>query len=267
MFAIFWNTIKDKKIAIIIYCIAAIAFLWMYVAMFPSIAEQSEDFTKAFENYPDAMFEAMGLESLSFDTIEDFVSMEHYSIMWPLMMMFFMVSLAGFSLAREVESGTIEIVLVRPISRLKIFFSRYLAGIFILVIFTSISVYIIAPLATLHKVDYTILNHHYIFALSLLFGWAVFSLSMMFSAIFSEKGKMYGAVSGILILMYALNVFASLKESLENLQYFSFFYYYGFNDALTKATIDNLAILIFAGVAIITTIIGAIYFNKRDVAV
>ena len=141
MFTIFWRTIKDKKIFISIYCICAILMMFMYVAMYPSIEEKSEEFNQLMENYPEGMMKAFNIETISFDKLENFLSIENYSIIWPLMAMFMMVSLAGYSISKEIEKGTAEILLAKPISRLKIYFSRYLTGVIVLLVFTFVSVF------------------------------------------------------------------------------------------------------------------------------
>ena len=267
MFTIIWNTIRDRKITLIVYCVAAVAFVWMFVAMFPTIQDQAENFSKMMENYPQGFLKAFGIEDVGFDTVEKFLAMENYSIMWPIMVMFMMVSIAGFSLAKEIEKGTAEILLSRPVSRLKLYFARYFAGILILIIFTFVSVFCVVPLAHLHNIDYNIDSYVAIAILSFLFGWAVFSMAYMFSAMFSEKGRAYAAAGGVLVLMYVLNLVASLKENWENLRYASFFYYYDFNKALDQAQIDWLPVVVFASVAVICTAVGAIWFYKRDIAI
>jgi ABC-type transport system involved in multi-copper enzyme maturation permease subunit len=130
-----------------------------------------------------------------------------------------------------------------------------------------VSVFSVIPLAEIYNVDYVIDNHLKIFILSFLFGWAIFSVSLMFSAMFSEKGRTYAASGGLLLLMYVLNLMASLKDNLENLKYGSFFYYYDFNKALIENNIEMLSILVFVGVTVVCTVVGAIWFNKRDIAV
>lgn len=267
MFTIFWRTIKDKKIFISVYCIFAVLMMFMYVAMYPSIEEKAEDFNKLMDNYPEGMLKAFNIETINFDKLENFLSIENYSIIWPLMAMFMMVSLAGYSISKEIEKGTAEILLAKPISRLKIYFSRYLTGAAVLFAFTLVSVFSVVPLAELYNIEYAFDHHVKIFILSFLFGWAVFSMSLMFSSIFSEKGRTYALSGGALLLMYVLNLIASLKEDLENLRYASFFYYYDFNKAMIENSIEDLSVYVFVGVAVVCTIVGAIWFNKRDIAV
>lgn len=267
MLTIFWRTIKDKKIFISVYCLFAILMMFMYVAMYPSIRDEAENFDELMQSYPEEFFKAFNIETISFDRVENFLSIENYSIVWPLMAMFMMVSLAGYSIAKEIEKGTAEILLAKPVSRLKIYFTRYLTGTIILLLFTLVSVFSVIPLAEIYNVDYALDHHVKIFVLSFLLGLAVFSVSLMFSSMFSEKGKAYAVSGGLLLLMYVLNLVASLKEDLENLKYASFFYYYDFNKALIENSIDNLSIYVFLGVIVVCTTIGAIWFNKRDIAV
>jgi ABC-2 type transport system permease protein len=267
MLAIFWQTIRRKKISLLVYCLAGILFLWMFVAFFPSIQEEAEKFEEVFKSYPEEFMKALNIEELKFDQLEKFLTVEQFSIIWPIMVIFMIVAVAGAALSREVEKGTIEILLSRPVSRLKIFFARYLAGLFILLIFTVFSIFAVVPLAKLHDVDYVFKNYITIAVLGFLFGWAVFSMALMFSAIFSERSKVYMVSGSILFIMYALNVAASLRENLEELKYLSFFYYYDYSQALIHNTLENTSLLVFGGTVVVCTIIGAVWFNRRDVAV
>ncbi len=267
MGTIFLNFLRDKKTMLIIFCLAAIAMVWMYVAMFPSIQEKSADFDKLMEAYPQEILQAMNIETLSFERIENFLAMENYSIIWPLLMFFLAISLAGFALVREVDSGTAEILLSRPLSRSKIFLARYLAGLVSLVVFTLVSVYAIIPWGEIYKVDYDLGGHSKLLLMNLLFAWAIFSLAMLCSAWFSEKGKAYGAISGLLVLMYVFNIIAGLKEELEDLHYASFFYYFNYFDALVNGELAWLNIAVFVGTALISTIISWLIWQKRDLAV
>ena len=268
MLPILIRTIKDKKVSLIVYCVAAILVIWMYVGMFPTIQEEAESFNELIKNYPESFMKAFGIdEQITFDKIENFLSIEHFSLVWPIMMIFFMIAIATFSLATEVEKGTAEILLSRPVSRVEIFLARYLAGIIILLIFTLISVYSLIPLAELHNIEYALENYCTMTILGLLFGWAVFSFAMMLSAIFSEKGRVYMIGGMTIVGMYIANVASSLLEKLENLQYISFFHYYDYQAALVENHIDELSIYVFIGVAVVCTCVGLIWFNKRDVAV
>jgi Cu-processing system permease protein len=170
---------------------------------------------KDVETMPDIFFKMLGIENLGFSTIEQFLAIEHFSIVWPLMVIILLLSIAGSSFAREVEKGTIEMLLSRPISRLKLFGGKYLAGMFSLFVFSITSIFAICPLAAIHNVDYSMDNFVLLAVISFLFGWAVFSIGVLLSAIFSERSRVYGICGAIFLVMYVLNVVALLSENLE----------------------------------------------------
>lgn len=267
MFTILWRTIKDRKISLIVYCLAAVLLMWMYVAMFPSIQKQSEALSGFMNSMPEAVFKAFGIEEVDISTIESFLAMEHFSMVWPIMAIIMLLAIGGTGISGEVENGTAEILLSRPVSRLHIFFGRYLAGVFSLLVFTIISIFIIIPLAALHNIDYTPGNFVSVAIISFLFGWAVFSVSILFSAIFSEKSRVYMITGGILLAMYVLNIAAALMENLNDLKYISFFHHYSYNDAIIRNTINSTNVLVFVVVAIVCTAAAAMWFKKRDIAV
>lgn len=267
MFTLFIRFLKDKWITTLVYSVAGIGFLWMYVAMFPALKEQASEFNDLLSSYPQGFLDAFGISDLSFNSIENFVGIEHFSIVWPLMVIFLMVGLASSSIAREIEKGTIELVLSRPISRLHIFFSRYFAGLAILLLFTLFSIFAIIPLAELHGVDYQLQNFVTIAIMGYLFAWAVYSISIMFSSFFSEKSKVSMAAGGLFILMYVLNLAANLKESLDVLKYGSFFYYFDYNQAIVKNTFSTEGIIVFLCVIVVCTSVALWRFNTRDIAV
>ncbi len=267
MWTLFFRYLRDRRIFIIVFCVAAIATMWMYIALFPSMQQQSATLNEAFKSYPESLMKAFGIESLTFNRIENFIAMEYFSIIWPLMAIFLGISLASGAVAREVEKGTIELVLARPVSRLKLFGSRYLAGLSALVLFTLLSTFCVIPIAAIHHVDYALRNFVTVAILGLLFAWATFSLSMMLSAFFSDKGKVSMSVGGLLVLMYVLNIVAALKANLKDLQYASFFHYFASSNALIKNMLTVESVWVFIAVAVVCTAIGSWRFKQRDVAV
>lgn len=269
MIKIFWRTLKDKRLSLIIYSLSMVAFTEIYVALFPTFSSKQAEFDKLLALYPEQMFKALGMDKASFSLtkIESFLATEQYSLTWPIIIIVMAISFGGSVIAGEIEKGTIETLLAQPISRIKLFFSKYVAGLFYLITFTLISVYSIVPLAAIHNVSFKMENFNKMAILAVLFAIAVFGLSMLAGSFFSEKGKANFTVGGTLIVMYVLNLVSSFKDNLKDLKYLSFFHYYDFSAALTKNTLDQNAIWVFLGVAIITTILGAFWFNRRDIAV
>ncbi|MCX6811361.1 MAG: ABC transporter permease subunit [Candidatus Berkelbacteria bacterium] len=268
MKAIFWRTIKDRRVTIIAYSLGMIAFLWIYIAMFPSFAGRAEEFNKLLAAYPKQFLDAFGITTADqfFSSLENFLGKE-YGFIWPVAAIALSVTLGGSAIAGEIEEGTIETLLQLPTSRAKIFFAKYLAGLVLILIFTILTIFTAIPLALAYHVKYQAVSYLTFAVTGFLFAWAIYSISYFFSVIFNSKGKSYFIPVGILMVMYVIKIVSSLKENLKNLQYYSFFYYIDVDRALSKHEILLSTYFVFGAVILIFTFAAVIWFSKRDIAV
>lgn len=264
---IFWQYLKDRKNSLIAYTLSASAFILMYVALFPSIKEQSAQFEELFKAYPEGLLAAFGVESIGFDTLEKFFQLEYYSYVVPLMVILLVLPIAGAAIAGEIEKGTIENILAKPVSRLSLYLGRFFSGVTSLFLFSFVTTIIVFPLAAIFNVEFAPRAFAFAGIISFLFGLAVLSFGMMLSAIFSEKSRVYLISGALLLLMYVLFIVAQLKDNLEWLQYSSFFYYFDHQAALLEQKIPLLVIAVFLVFSVLTATLGAIWFQRRDIAV
>jgi len=267
MGTIFLRILKDRKISLGVYCLTGMLLLWMFIALYPIVQEQATGLMELLEGMPEGFLKAFGVDSESFTTIEGFLAAKQYSATWPLMVILLLVAIAGAVIAGEIEKGSIEITLSRPVSRINIYFGRYLVGLVSLFVFTIFSVFSIVPLAALYDIDIAFSNVLKLSVITFLFGWAILSLSMLLSSIFSEKNRVYMIVGSLMIGMYILNTIALIKESIDYIKYASFFHYLDTVGALIFDTIGNTSIIVFSISAAVFTILGAWWFKKRDIAV
>jgi len=267
IFPLYLRLLKDRRISFLVYSLVSIGFSWMYVALFPGFAEQSEKLEQLLEVYPESMIKAFNIDIATFVKLEGFMAVEMFSIIWPIFLIIIVTAIAGATLAGEIEKGTLEIILAQPLSRTKIFFARYGAGFTIMAVFVLTTIYAVVPLAWAYDINCNVGHFSKLVLVGFLFGLAVFSMAMFFSSIFKSKGIVYFLNGGVIVVMYVLNIVAGLKENLSNLKYGSFFYYFDSTGVLVHGKIDNWAYLVFIGTAVIFTILGAFIFNKRDIAV
>ncbi len=267
MWTLIWRTIKDRRIIISVYVAASIALLWMYVAFFPAIKDQSANLEQLLQSYPESMMKAFNFDIKSLNTLEGFIATEQFSFVWPLLVIFMLLGYSGSAIAGEIEKGTIEILLSQPLSRLKLYFGRYLSGLLMLVLFTIFSIFAIFPIASLY--DISLKTSHFLnfSILAFLFGLSIFSIGMFLSSVFSDRGKVFFIAGLFLVLMYVLNIIAAIRESLTDLKYASFFFYFNPSLALIYNKIDDYSYVVFLSVIVVFTLLGAIIFSKRDIAV
>lgn len=268
MLAIIIAKIKDRLLSLVIYCLASVGFIWVYVALFPSFADQSEEFKDLFDVFPEGIMEAFGFEGeMYFENINNFLATEMFSFIWPILIIAIGVGIAGSAIAGEIEKKTIETLLSQPISRTKIFFSKYLVGLINLVVFTFISIYSIIPLAELYNLDYGRGNYLLFASTALLFALSIYSIAFLLSSLLNKKNLVSFISVGLIVLMYVAHIVANLKESMENIKYGSFFYYYNPTKILGHGEVLDYTYLVFIGTIVLTTSIAWYYFNKRDIAV
>ncbi|XOU94820.1 MAG: ABC transporter permease subunit [Candidatus Kerfeldbacteria bacterium] len=266
MFTLIFRTLLDRKNSIIMFVGTGVGLLWLYVLLFPFFQDVGADIFSLFESV-EGLKDIIPLDPALFDSIENFLALEQYNLIVPLLVAILLMGISANGLAGDIEFGTVEIVLSRSLSRMKIFFSHYLAGIIALILFVAFTSLMIVPFGELHNLEYNLDNFIKISVLVLLFGWAVFSVAMMVSAMVSEKSRVSMIIGGGLIVMYVIQIASKSLDKIDFIKYLSFFYYYDYEAALLHNTISGTSITFFCIVAVVTTIVGAWWYNKRDIAV
>lgn len=266
MFALFVKLVKQNARTVGVYTAISIAFLWMYVALFPSFKDQGDQFAQIMSAVPEAVVKAFGISADMFTNFEYFIGTEHYSIVWPILVIIFVLGLASNALAGEIESGTIELLLAQPLTRTQVFWAKYLSGAGVIVLFIFLSVMAVIPLGWIYNISVQVGNHLLLAAMGTLFGLALFSFGMMVSGLATTKGRVASSVGGLAIAMYVMNILAKLQESLEWLKYGSFFYYFDHQITLVEGRAEWLGIAVFTTVVVLTTLVGWWYFLKRDLS-
>lgn len=256
---------RHKK-KILAYTLISVLFIWMYVAIFPSLQEREAEFSKMISDLPEEFMEPFGISGDIFNNLEAYLASEYFTLVWPIILIVLAVSLASNAIAGEVEKGTIKFLLSQPISRTRLFLAKYVSGVSVIVLVCLLATAAIPLLSILHGIEFNLESYIFIFLLSAIFGIAVFSISLMLSSFLSSKGKVVSIIIVILVSMYIFNLIATLEDSVEDLKYLSFFHYYNHSAAIMDTTIKDSSLYLFLGLSVLCSIIGAATFNKRDIS-
>jgi ABC-2 type transport system permease protein len=265
--AIIRKELYQRRWALFGYCLGAVSFLLLYILIYPSFQSETAKFNELLEAYPKALLQAFNIDKLQLSTFEGYISVEHFSFVWPLMAIFLSMSFAGVAFAGEVEKGTMAFLLSQPISRARIFISKYLSAIIALICFVTLSVIAVIPLASIQNISVSSANIINTAIISLGFAWAIYALAVMVSSITSERSKSYFAIGGLLLLMYVANVVSGLVSGLDWLKYSSFFHYYQPAKILVGGAIETPSMLVFSATIIVSSVIGFVLFLRRDMSV
>lgn len=268
MINLIWETIKERKWSVLIYCFVSILLLLLYVALFPSLQSQTQQLTEVLKSMPEGLLKALGSSpaQLSNFNLEALLASKQFSMVFQLLAAILAISIAGNDIAGEIEKGTIEFLLSQPISRLKFYFARFFSGVILLAIFVVCSTLVVIPMAAAYHVSYQADIYYKLFYVALLYCLAIYAFAYFLSSVFSNKGRVYGISAGIITFMYVAFLVSALKDDLDKIKYLSFFHYFS-PDILFSGTIDKLGVLIFILTIIIFVSIGAILFTKRDITI
>lgn len=267
MTAIILREIKDRKYTLLAYCAIILGLFSIYIALYPSVKTSMEQFQKIYELYPKGLYEALGIENIIISNIENYLSIEMYSIVWPILALMLATSVAGYTIAGQIEKGVMGFYLALPIGRIKLFVTKYIAGIVGILLFVAFSVLGVIPLTAIFDIHISWANVFSLSLLSLLFMLAVYSFAIFLSALLAERSKVYMVVGGLLVIMYAANIIAGLKTDLKWLQNYSIFHYYNAQSVLNGKGLKLSSVVVFVAAMVVFAVAGAILFKKRDVSV
>lgn len=259
--------LRDRRKSSIAYWVGSFLLLWLFVLIFPSIQNSAKELQTAFESYPKEFLAAFDLKDFNFNTLEKYLGAEQFSFTWPILVITLALSLAGNYFAGEIEKGTMGLSLSLPISRAKIFFSKYSAGMIDLAVFMIVSILGVIPLAMLHNIDFDLPRLLNLTILGMFFGAAIFSVASMLSTFASEKAKVYFPITGLLVAMYAMDIISNIKPSLDWLQYGSVFRYFNAQDVLADNDVSWMSYAVLGSTILISMAIGLFWFKRRDISV
>ena len=253
-----------RRNTLLVLCFVVFFLAILYTSIYPSIQSQANQLMHSLKG----VYKAVGIQGTpSFKTLFDYMALEMFAVTWPIIVTILAAGQAGAAIAGETEKGTMAMLLALPIKRSATYLGKYLSGLVSIILFIVATLLPIPIAASIGGMGYKLANLFTMAVVCLLFAVAVFSLSLMFSALFNEKGKVYGLVGGLILIMYVLNVVAGLNSALSWLKYVSFFHYFNATAALSTNHIAASSWILFILVSLFAAFIGLMVFKRKDIAV
>jgi ABC-2 type transport system permease protein len=234
--------------------------LWsaFIVIVFPSI---EDSLSKAIQSYPEALKEAFGISELT--SVEQYLQAEMLSLIVPLALGYLAVRAIASGLTGAAESGRLDVLLSAPVSRARLVAAGFAATAIELAVVLVITVALtcLGSLAAGAGLSFgsALAGYANVWPLALLFA-GFGAIAVGFSL---RTSVVTGAVAGLLVTMYVIDLIGRLDTDLSGIRYVSIFKYYG------NAVEDGIDPLAFVGVtvaAVLLAAIGAWLFERRDLA-
>ena len=259
--------LRDRKWSLLAYTMISVMFMVMYIGLFPSIKKESANYTQLFESMPKALSETFDIQASSFLHLESFLSIELFSITWPLLAALLAISRAGSSVTGEMEQGSMGMLLSLPVSRRQLLKAKVAAGALSIEAFVLASTLLAIPLAAAFGQDFIVSRYFLLALYGSLYALSIYAISLVIACAVSERSKVYFALGGGLVIMYTLNIISGLRSNLEWLQYASIFHYFNASDPLSRGQVSWASLAVFTGLIMSGGLTAFYQFQKRDIVV
>lgn len=261
---IFLKTFFDYIKPLLFWGIGLFLTVMMYLSFYPSLADNPE-LLQSLNAMPDAFKELVGSFS-EFGTPEGYAQAEFFSITLPLLLSIVAISLGSGLINKEEASGTIELLLARPVSRGRIVTEKAL--VMLVILLKMVAVLAISFAVGMALIDFP-LHFGYLLAalLAVYLVAAVFGmLALAMTTIWASRGLAIAVASLLYFGSYVVSSFAGSIDIFEKIQNVSVFRYYQTADMLKHGPVWSDFVVL---AVIVAVLLGVAWFafRKRDLNV
>ncbi|WP_418282214.1 ABC transporter permease [Halorubrum sp. DTA98] len=240
-------------------------FVVLVVLIFPSIEAAGADFEEYMEALPDALMAAFGGEAVPITTIEGFLVLEVYGLIWTLLVGAYLAYAAATLIAGEREQGTIDILLMTPLPRRRIVAEKFLSMVPD-VVFVSLATYlgVVVGAALIDEaVDLYWLAVLHVVSIPYLLACVSFGL-LLSVVVESARRAQILAFAGIAV-MYMLEALTRETEY-DRLGDVMFPRYFDPAAILVRNEVEALDALLLVAAALVFLLLAAALFERADIA-
>ncbi|MEG3595050.1 MAG: ABC transporter permease subunit [Chloroflexota bacterium] len=260
---VFLATLRGSKVSIPVLCFAALLFSFVFLATFDAFGDM---FFEMIETMPQG-FRALIKASGEYASEEmGYLAVGFREPIYLIIILSFVIASSSSAIAKEIERGTIFLLLSRPVSREEFFLAKLATtfiGTVLLLCFAILGTWLGSLVFGVNGIDYDLVFKIQInvFFLSL----AVAGIGYLISSILSEGGKTLALSSGVTVLMFFIEFLADSLPSIDWIGYVSVFHYYEPSILVNSESLSwgNLSVLIIVG--FIGLILATIMFKRRDI--
>lgn len=258
---VFTKTLYEKRWMVLVWSIGVAAMALLMMAFYHSFSQGG--FDELLENLPKS-FQGLVGDLASLKTVAGYVSQQVFALRIPLLTLIMGAILFSGLLAGDEGDGTLQTLLAQPISRMRLFVEKYLAGLLVsLIICSAAIVGVLVGLLLIHEqMSFVRLVQSVVgvWLLTVVFGTVGFA----FGAITGKKG-LAGSITGLFAFStYLITSFVKNVSWLADIEKFSPFHYYN-NPSIAEYGLKASNVLVMCSSIAILLIISAVVFVKRDI--
>lgn len=261
---LYTKELKRNRKNLAIWTAIVIGFTLMVVSIYPYMAELGEGLTVMMEKIPPEMAKALGMDTDTWSNILGFYS-TYYGVYIIVLISIFAGSTATNILSKEEQHHTAEFLMTRPMSRSTIFWTK-ISSLFTLCfaiyLIQSVLAIIGITIFSINPIDWSIFIRLHLAGLFLMIFFT--SISLLISMYVSPKKNLMGLVVGLTFGTYLINALGKSTEKTEWLSYFSPFNYFNLTIGQPEESFRIISAIILLTFSAITIFMAYQKFNKKD---
>jgi ABC-2 type transport system permease protein len=244
------------------FALGGAAYTFMVSLFYPTIRDQSAQFTRLIASYPKGFLAAVGYTDIT--TFTGYLGIESLNVFWPVIVAVFAI-LAGASLvAKEVEDGTSEIWLSVPAPRWRLLLAKM--GALAVALLGTVVAGVLVVLLSAVIVGATVSASGLVAlgAVMASFLFVIAAYSGFLSSLFSSRGIAAGIALGVTLASYLLWLVGGLSDQWRQLKNLSIFTAYTPQKALETGSIEVAPVAILAAITVACVVSSLLVFQRRD---
>jgi ABC-2 type transport system permease protein len=249
---------KDQRWMVLGFGIGSAFMAAMILGIYPSYSEALEDF-----EIPPAMQAFIG--DVDIASAAGFITAEFFS--WiPILLVVYAIIQGTGALAGEESSGTLDLLLAQPISRMRLFLEKavsILAGT-LLIIALILPGWAIIYGSVEIDVSLESLIVATVAMIPLILAFA--GLSLLAASVLSTRRDAASAMAVVAVVSFFLNTLGQASDVLDVMRPLSLFYHFHSDQVVTSGA-DAVGTTILLVTAIVATGLAALMFQRRDIGV
>lgn len=258
---VFLKTLHEKRWTIVFWTIGVIAMAMLMMAFYHSFS--GGGFDELLKNVPKS-FQGLVGNLANLKTVSGYVSQEVFALRIPLLTLIMGIIVFSGLLAGDEGDGTLQTLLAQPVTRLKVFSQKFLAGLVIsFVICAGAIIGVMVGLLLIHEsMSFMRLLEAVVgvWLLTVVFGTTGFALGAI-----TGKRSLAGSLAGLLTFgTYLLTSFVNNVSWLSSIEKISPFHYYN-NPGIAAYGLRSHNVLVMVGIIVVLVVVSAVIFMRRDI--
>lgn len=242
-----------------------VATIGLVVGLFPSIEQSGVDFEAYVESFPPEVRSAFIGSLAELGTIEGFLVTELYQFVWSLLVGLYVAAAGAGAIAGETENGTLDLLLVNPVTRTRIVVGKALSLLPLIAVVNAVAavtVLVGVELIGEHvRLDRLLLLH----AGFVVYHAAAGSVGLVASVLLDRVRRAQGLALGLLFGTYLLDSL-TVETDYEWLGAFSLSRHFDAGEVFVAGDVEWTGLAVLLAVAVGGVVLAAELFERRDLS-